>query len=209
MENFRKTFTYNTPAHLWGTELDETKTAEFEYVGPEKLWVFINEETNKFDGLPFLTARDNPLNNYPIPVGYYMVELDANEEPLICSLFVRNVPEETREETVEELPDGSQWKEPVTLYPTEIFDLRNIEFDTQTGNWVEPFALLQNNTTMEDIRSIRDAMLNNADPYPSLGMPEALQEKWIDYKQKLRDLPEVWADVDPWKVMFPVSPKDE
>ena len=60
----------------------------------------------------------------------------------------------------------------------------------------------------EFIRSMRDAKLAASDGKIAPDMPEALKQQWLDYRQKLRDLPADWADVPNYLVRFPQSPED-
>lgn len=204
-----KTFTYNVPDSFLSVETTQEKTAEWTYVGPSKIWVFINEQTNKFDGIPFIMEKDDPLGTYPIPIGYYMVEIDANEEPLLATLFVNTASDvNVVGKTTEILPDGSTLELPDPIPPTLVYNLFEIEFDKETESFVEPFPFRTSEITWDSVRERRNTLLLNADAYPSLGMPETITQLWLDYKQTLRDLPDVWADVEPWKVRFPKSPKD-
>lgn len=206
---FKKKFTYNLPDSFLSEEATQEKTAEWTYVGPEKIWVFVNEQTDKFDGIPYIVEKDDPLGTYPIPVGYYMVEIDANEEPLLATLFVNTPSEDNVLGTVKEtLPDGSEVEFLDPTPPSLCYNLFEITFDKQTESFVQPFPFRTSEVTWEMVRERRNALLVAADSFPSLGMPDALSQSWLDYKQTLRDLPDVWANVEPWKVKFPKSPKD-
>jgi hypothetical protein len=36
-----------------------------------------------------------------------------------------------------------------------------------------------------------------------------MKQKWLDYRQKLRDLPADWADVPNFLIQFPQAPDDD
>ena len=51
----------------------------------------------------------------------------------------------------------------------------------------------------------RDSTLASSDMNVRTCAPQD-RAAWEEYRQKLRDLPETFKGVDPWKVSFPVMP---
>ena len=61
------------------------------------------------------------------------------------------------------------------------------------------------------VRTKRTKMLEACDSKIGSDMPQSLKDKWLLYRQRLRDLPTALADVPPWIVlkMLPRSPDDD
>jgi hypothetical protein len=67
--------------------------------------------------------------------------------------------------------------------------------------------------TWDEVRDVRDQMLHETDAKVGQSdAPTELQQDWIDFRQRLRDLPTVMQDrgYEPWQavMMFPVQPRD-
>jgi hypothetical protein len=71
------------------------------------------------------------------------------------------------------------------------------------------FNIYIRDRTDEFIRRERNSMLAQSDGKIAPDMPEAMKQKWLDYRQKLRDLPSDWADVPNFLIQFPRAPDDD
>ena len=49
--------------------------------------------------------------------------------------------------------------------------------------------------TMNEIRNIRQALLNESDWRATVDYPGADKDDWLEYRQKLRDLPQDYPDI--------------
>jgi hypothetical protein len=70
------------------------------------------------------------------------------------------------------------------------------------------FMVYVRNRTDEFIRRERNSRLSASDGKIAPDMPEEMKQKWLDYRQKLRDLPDDWADVPNFLIQFPRPPDD-
>jgi hypothetical protein len=52
-------------------------------------------------------------------------------------------------------------------------------------------------------------MLLESDGRVSEDMPDDIKNAWLTYRQKLRDIPETYADVPNWLIRFPMSPDEQ
>ena len=81
-----KTFTYDiADAYLYTTN-NLKKTAEWTYKGPQYLWIFVDNETNKISSRFHYTERDNGAD-VPTPAGMTKVMIDADKDPILASLI--------------------------------------------------------------------------------------------------------------------------
>ena len=58
----------------------------------------------------------------------------------------------------------------------------------------------------ETLKSVRDGMLLASDKKIVVSTDDTEKAAWETYRQKLRDLPRIFAGIDPWKVPFPAEP---
>lgn len=199
-----KTFTYDiADSYLYQTN-DLKKTAEWTYKGPRYLWIFIDNATNKVSSRFHYTERDNG-HDVPTPEGMTKVMVDADKDPCIASLIHNEYTYGDLPHTVENLPDGSTYGHPDPIPPDHTYELLEIVYDSASGEFVKPYAWKAAHVTWQDIVDARNNLLAASDVKYNLAN-EAQKPAWEEYRQKLRDLPDVFAGIDPWKIPFPVEP---
>ncbi len=139
------------------------------------------------------------------------VQVDCKENPLLCEIANdAGKPEalKLREERVWKdfatSPDGYenvQTLEDADFEPRDIYDEFNITYDFDTGEFNIPVKNhdthgVPDNFTWDDFRKIRNRQLEDADGVIDDGMPESIRQKWLDYRQLLRDAPTALAEFD-------------
>jgi len=72
------------------------------------------------------------------------------------------------------------------------------------GEFVSPNSLISDEDLAKDIRNTRDVLLSMSDWTQSNDVPQATKEKWTDYRQQLRDIPQQLGF--PRDVIFPEKP---
>ena len=200
-----KTFTYDiADAYLYQTNALK-RTAEWTYTGPDKMWTFIDETTKKLIGRFHYTERDNGAD-IPTPVGQIKVLVDANVNPCIASLFHNEYTYGDLPHTVENLPDGNTYGHPDPIPPDHTYEITEIVYNTETGEFVKPYPWKQPHVTWEELIRVRDVALALSDNKVRNAASDELKTAWEEYRQKLRDLPTLMAGVDPWKVIIPEEP---
>lgn len=201
-----KTFTYKlADAYLHQTG-NLNKTGTWTYTGPDKLWIFVNNETNKINSNFNYTERDNGAD-VPDTPGLTKVLIDTNVDPLLASILWNEVDYSTLERAYETLPDGSEYWTPNPIPPDHTYELQEIEYDPSTGYFKQPYPWKKPHMTWEEMRSARNNMLRISDGKIRTASEEKKPD-WEEYRQKLRDLPVIFAGVDPWKVPFPQEPTE-
>ena len=198
------TFTYDLPDQYLYQTNDLKKTAEWTYKGPDKKWIFVDAATKKIIGRFHYTERDNGAD-VPTPEGQIKVLVDANVNPIISSLLQNEYIYGDMDHTVEELPDDTYYGHVDPLPPDHCYELTEIQYDVETGEFVKPYPWKQPHMDWETLLELRNRMLEASDSRIHL-CPLDQRADWETYRQKLRDLPATFAGVDPWKVSFPESP---
>ena len=68
-------------------------------------------------------------------------------------------------------------------------------------------------TTMKDVRTNRDALLAESDwtqlADAQVSMSEEVKQKWVAYRQELRDMPQTHAEESIVEIQWPVHPEAE
>lgn len=205
MANITKQFTYPIPNELFGSDDSNGTLVNATYNGPDVLWVFVNDSTNKLDGIPPKVAEEDGAD-YPAPQGYTKVQVDATTETKLVGIILPELItiDDTQTTIVENLPDNETHE---YEYPLDISDAYNrFDITYENGTWNTPYAT--DLTTWDMIISARNQLLETSDSRIAPDMPDSVKQPWIDYRQKLRDLPTTWAGISPHKIQLPAAPDE-
>ena len=200
------------------------KTKTMTYHGPDKIFLYIDKETGKEKYGP--VTEDDLADGRPIPADCYLFEVDCTTNPLICQLRGPIVNDLQIERDLAEIPHpGSpkisgypQYTYCTDLIPDDVYNRWSCRIEDGKpvlDAWTVLEKLLNRDTdlTWDDIRKHRDQLLTNSDSSVAEDMPLALKEKWLTYRQRLRDLPAVMEanNVHPniAYYMFPYVPGTE
>jgi hypothetical protein len=198
----------------------EGKTRTATYHGPDKIYLYIGEDGKENHGP--VTAEDL-ADGRPCPADATLFEVDCTQYPLICQLRAPIIPDlqESRDGIEVPHPDSPviegypQFKYQLPIMPDDLYNRWSVRVvdGVPTIHAFTAIEKLLDKTeplTWDDIRKHRDKMLSNSDSQLAIDMPEALQDKWKEYRQKLRDLPAVMQEnnVPPSIAyyMFPSTP---
>lgn len=214
-----KTFTYAIPDEWRSKSFSQGKTSTWTYRGPRYLTFEIDKETGQETGWCLTTEQELQR---PVPLNCVRIEVDCtkDENALLCEI-ANDIGDpaavEFRSNRVWEIlhqpPEGYT----PTYYtkqfePRDIYDERNITYDFNTKQWnlsVKGWEMEGRvDLTWDDIKKVRDQMLEASDGKVSEDMPESLKDKWKKYRQLLRDLPTALSAFEPWQAakMCPPSP---
>lgn len=225
MKQITKNFTYDLPDEYLAQTNADGQTATASYTGPEKLWVFVDEATreNKSDAMPIDENWDD--NGMPAPTGQTKVELDCKgADTLICAIFLPHsvtlsqtnvavdLPEDygTYVHAVPTLPDQTYERELLKYKPdTATVDNDNGDNMNRGGEW--ELTWKQPWVTWATMTQTRNDQLAMSDSKVSFDQPDSVKGPWVEWRQKMRDMPTVWkrgeADEFPaHMVKFPIEP---
>jgi len=197
MANITKVFNYNLPDDYLSQVRTMGKTAEWTYIGPDEVCLVINKETNRYAGKFF--AGEHDTHTIPEALHEYHVHVDCADNPLLCALAHTETekPDYADLDQHEELlPDGLTYKRPLHPPPDHTHDINDIVFDPVTRAVPQPstFPWKAPHSTWEGLRYWRNSLLNATDDKEGAeiaDMPASLQTAWAEYRQQLRDLPQV------------------
>jgi hypothetical protein len=213
-------FTYAIPDDFRESTFNDGRTATYIYKGPRYLTFEINKETGKESGWCLIYPEELER---PVALDVERVRVDCSlaENGLLCEI----ANDEGRQDAVEfranrtwvtyyAAPAGyTNIEKPTETEPRDWYDEFNITYDFNTKQFNVPLHTwdtdITPNITWDDIKTARDKLLRDSDGAYTDDMPEAIKNKWIEYRQKLRDLPDALEDFEP-KIaaqMFPPTPE--
>jgi len=204
-----KTITYDIPDDYLAQTNNDGNTASWTYEGPDKMWIFAWNDTNIVEASPIYTESTDG-DSVPEPTGMYRVCVDTaitNHQPL-ASIIYQNLDHQNLPRRSETLPNGETWDVLDPLPPHEVYDDDNITYDKETNTFTYPWK--PPHVTWDDLKAARVGLLNQSDAVlQTVALTDAERAEWETYRQTLRDIPTVFAGVDPWKVPFPNEPGAE
>ena len=190
-----KTFTYNLADDYLAQTGDMGKTADWTYIGPDVIYAVIDRDTNIYAGHFYLEEQDGAT--VPLAPNEYRVRIDCEANPLLCCLLHAEIekPDYVDLDQHEELlPDGLTYKRPLNPPPDHTHDIRDIVFSETTQQATLPFPWKAPHSTWEQLRRWRNGILDGTDSKEGdyvADMPESLRTAWAEFRQKLRDIPQV------------------
>lgn len=219
-EIVEKTFTYPVPDEWRSTEFTLGKTDQHWYKGPRYLVFQFDKDTGKEVGWCLTTAQEL---HRPVPLNVVQVKIDALENDQTCFLAElgndQGHPEHAEHilnrewGILHEAPDGYNhtWYTDEVL-PRDIYDEFNLTYNFETNQIDVPIKGWENegrvDVTWDDVKAIRNKMLHDSDGKISPDAPVEIQEKWLRYRQLLRDMPDALAHYPAWVAgkMWPTAP---
>jgi len=213
MAEITKEFTYDIPDTYLAQTNSNGDTATATYTGPERLYVFVDAETgrNTLDQTP--PDEDfiyNPSTD-TVAEGERLVELDcAGEDTLMCAIYLPHTVTLTQTNQVVALPEGyGNYEFPWPPYPDHAYEYNLCSHDEGTGHWTLTWK--QPWQTWETLIQLRNDRLDSTDHRVAEDMPASVKQPWIDFRQKLRDLPTTWghgtdSEYPAHQVKFPEEP---
>jgi len=204
-----KTFEYDLPDEYLHLTNDLQRKGTWSYSGPRYLWIFADATTKKIISRFHYTERDNGAD-VPTPAGQIKVLVDAEVNPLISAMIHNEHNYATLPQKVDILPDGSTYSTPDPQAPDHTYELNEIKWNEETAEFefTYPDCWKKPHTTWDDLIKWRNQLLSTTDTRIQKAMPNKIA-MWEEYRQILRDIPAVFAGVDPWKVPFPSDPERE
>jgi hypothetical protein len=199
-------FTYTLPNEPKVSDFSNNVTVNATYNGPKHILVVVDETTNLV--APYGAISAELEETFAAPAGHKVIKVDCEANPILGSLLqpetvTINDPET---EITEELPEGNVYSYTWPQFITIAYVTGLTKYNSDSGTWTYTHYTEEDN--QESVSNERNALLNASDGRIAPDMPDSLKQKWIDYRQKLRDLPATWAGVKSWKVIFPKTPDE-
>jgi hypothetical protein len=197
-----KILTYPIPDLMYSTSRELGKTSTQEYIGPEKLILYLEKDSGRI--VETWAPEDDEPPIEALAVNLERVEfIPETDEDYIKIMILHSHWEPKMYEVIVGPEDDPNV---VVADPTDVimvFDETAIVEDYKA-----PLKFLEYTRDRSDefIRDVRNSMLSESDGRIAEDMPDSIKQAWVTYRQKLRDLPDRWADVPNHLIRFPLSP---
>ena len=203
MAHIQKTVTYNMPDVYEGTTNTLGKTSTQDYDGPEQLILWIDKESGEIEQ----TWDKDDYTDQPVPLNCEVKTIDADSDEnmiKIGMLFGGFAIPKVYEVRVG--PAGDKNSEVVDPSDArKIFDENAVVENWQISPI--PFKSDWRHKTDEFIREERNGKLEECDQRVASDMTDdGIKQQWLDYRQKLRDIPADWANVPNHFIKWPANP---
>lgn len=222
MPNIRKEFKYRIPNEYFSDDFSEGKTGTLVYEGPEYVTFEIDKNTGRETGWVLLSAEESER---PTPQDSVRITVDCDDNPLLCELANDQGKDSDAEFMAKrawkikcKAPEGYVDVEvPVELHPRDIYDETKIKYDFDSKEFIIPIKthktvtkIIPEKITWDHFRIQRNRELQQTDGVLDEYMPEEQKQKWLNYKQLLRDAPEKLSEFGPFYagMMLPTPPSD-
>jgi hypothetical protein len=201
--------TWICPDDFFSQSVANGDTATASYTGPDRLWVFVNNETNLIE-FPAYSEADNGAT-IPTMFGTTKVEIttETQEGLMLLALLVGEALADPtgHAEANETLPNGSVHTTTTPIALESAYSQMTATY--VDGTWTLP--LRESPTAWSDILNARNGQLTASDGRIAPDMPAALKQQWVDYRQLLRDYPSTMGygtadEVAAWKCSLPMQP---
>jgi len=225
MANINKTFLFPVPSVWKGQDQDDAQVGVDTYVGPQYLSVIMKKDANGDRTSEIFDVYDTNGPEFPTPpIDTYVVNLDADKYPIHAAAMYGGVSAPSRIEVVcgPSSEPNPKIEDPHHFH--EVYDMRSFYYDpalnSGAGGWSTPkFSNQQpDNDTLDDdsfgwdwVRAERTRRLNSSDTRIAEDMPDAVKQRWKDYRTKLRNLPQDWVGVGSAThlIVWPMDPDDQ
>ena len=214
----KKEVTYKIPNERFGMDDSEGKTSKMTYTGPSELVLWMDKETHKV--VDAWHPDEEP--DRPLALDLYRMTLDSDTTANVLRMMLLwgGIPI-TKLYEVAVGPDTEPNARVVD--PTDVREVYRIPVDDWDGEKWLPLQYINHHKNYSDnrsdtgeeswtwdlVRQKRNRSLGLSDNSVNEDMPADLKDKWLDYRKKLRDLPEDWKDVPVDLIREPKAPDDD
>jgi hypothetical protein len=216
-------YTFNLPNEpCVDHEQTDGNTRTATYDGPDTIFLIINNETGLEECGPITELEK--ADGRPVPDGCRYLEVDCITNPLVCELRAPVLDEEQEDYTSDARPPGvvevdehhAVFTYQTPLSVTDVYDPLGIIVDSDDNITLtkrSPCWLIMGGDgrlpTYDDVRNKRMQLLKNSDSEITDDMPAAMRQRWLDYRQRLRDWPSAMEDLNiPAEFAYNMEPHD-
>lgn len=207
MTTISRLFTYNLADDYLAQTNQLKKVGDWTYRGPDRIWVFLNNETNTLLGTNFYTLeQDGPT--IPTPLGCTKLEINCNADPLFCTLVgaSEQVDGALLPQYTENLPNGEVYTRPKNPMPDHTYDFNRATYDQETQTWSYPWK--ETWVTWDALRERVASQLTEVtlELRKLTDLPPDMRATLESYKLELENFETTWAGFEAYKVWPPTHP---
>lgn len=218
MANIKKKFTYDLPDEYLAQTKDLGLTGEWEYEGPEKVYVQVDKETNTINFssgcVPHDYDRTQEQNDHDMDVlsgrAAYHAAIEFDKDPVLLScLFPKLAADMPQKEY--KLPGTNEvfYSRPDPIMPDHTISIDEVSYDPAKKEWVKPYPMRKPHITREMFEASHAGILATLKATPTGNYTAPQKTKWNAFIKEFEAVPTKFAAYmdTPWMVPFPNDPR--
>jgi hypothetical protein len=218
MAIIKKKFTYDLPDEYLAQTKDLGLTGEWEYEGPNKVYVHVDKKTNVILPQCSCQAHDDERtqeeNDHIMDVytglDAYHAPIEFDKDPVLLScLFPRLASDMPQKEYTHPVTGEVFYSRPDPIMPDHTIQIEQVEYDFDKKEWKKPYPMRQPHITRDQFEAAYNGILSNYKVTPTENYTSAQKKKWSDFVKEFEAVPTKFADYmdTPWMVPFPSDPR--
>jgi hypothetical protein len=219
MSDIQQTFEYDLPDEY----LSQTNTlklkGEYNYNGPEKIYVFCDKLNNKIKLDSSYRVHDDSVTQEELDnaldvlsgLDYYHAPIEFSSDPLLISAIVPEpVASDLPQKEYRLTPDSEVfYSRPDPTTPSHTIELSEVEYDPEKKEWKKPFSWKNPHITTEQFEYSYKNILATMEEVDTSSFTKTQKTKWNNYILEFKDVPNKFKDYwqSPWMIPFPSDPR--
>lgn len=218
MAIIKKKFTYELPDEYLAQTKDLGLTGEWEYEGPEKVYVEVDKATNAINFtagcVPHDDERTQEENDHDMDVrtglAAYHAPVEFDKDPVILAcLFSKLASDMPQKEYKHPVTGEVFYSRPDPIMPDHTIQIDEVEYDPEKKEWVKPYPMRKPHITRQQFEAAHAGILANFKATPTENFTPSQKTKWNAFIKEFENVPTKFADYmnTPWMVPFPADPR--
>lgn len=218
MAIIKKKFTYELPDEYLAQTKDLGLTGEWEYEGPDKVYVEVDKVTNTLNFtsgcVPHDYDRTQEENDHDMDVrtglAAYHAPIEFDKDPVLLACFFPKLAQDMPQKEYTHPVSGEVfYSRPDPMMPDHTIQIDAVEYDPEKKEWVKPYPMRKPHITREGFERAHSGILDNIKGTPTENFTSAQKTKWNSFIKEFEAVPTKFADYmdTPWMVPFPADPR--
>ena len=217
MAIIKKKFTYDLPDEYLAQTKDLGLKGEWDYEGPDKIYVHVSKATNLMiyhcgcqmhDDSRTQEENDHSMDVYT-GLDAYHAPIEFDKDPVLLSCFFPKIASDMHQKEYKHPVTGEVfYSRPDPIMPDHTIQLDQIEYDLEKKEW-KPYPMRQPHIIREDFEAAHRTILANHTATETENFTSSQKKKWSDFIKEFENVPTKFADYmdTPWMVPFPIDPR--
>lgn len=219
MSIIKQKFTFDMPDEYLAQTNDLGLKGEWDYEGPEKIYVFVSKANNRI--VPEFSYRihedemtqeeNDKMMDTVSGLDFYHAPVEFSKDPVLLAAFTeRRVASDLPQKTYT-LPGETQpfYSRPDPLQPDHTIALNEIEWDLETNDWKRPFPWRKPHIVKEMFLAAHEGVLESNKNVPTDKFTATQKTKWNAFIAEFEKVTTKYKDYldTPWMIPFPHDPR--
>ena len=218
MANIKKKFTYDLPDEYLAQTMELGLKGEWEYEGPEKVYVTVDKLTNIIrDCVGWIAHEDEATQEENdircdtyTGLDCYHAPIEFDKDPVLLScVFPKLAGDLPQKEYKHPVTGEVFYSRPDPIMPDHTIEYGDIEYDLEKKEWKKPYPMRKPHITREHFETSYASILENIVQTSTEEYTSQQKKLWDTFIKDFKDVPVKFAEYldSPWMVPFPNDPR--